>query len=380
VTRKPDSREAGTALVAALLFAIAILALTASVLVSNEALVRQDRYFTAAQQAHATAESGVHFVVGRLESDLRHLLTQGATFEDTLRGAGGAASRFLASVVPAITDGTDNDLDGLIDEDDEGDILELTSTGSFDRVTKTVRVTLVPRYRVPWLTSSVYIGDPNADVVLSGSALVVSGAAVRIDGTPTGTTAVGIGVAGEPRFVAEQIDAKVLANIIGNPQVAEVATQDLQALVEQGARAADILLASDDVQKPDRPGAWGKLPAPAVLYGAGDIKIASGSSGVGLLVVDGHLELTGGFEWIGVVIVRGGVTMSGGGSGKRIIGALLVDDQMRTDDVTTTKLEGTGTIDLLYSPEAIQLVRANFTTTYMITNWREGPNPEDTKP
>jgi hypothetical protein len=101
---------------------------------------------------------------------------------------------------------------------------------------------------------------------------------------------------------------------------------------------------------------------------------------VGLLVVDGHLELTGGFEWIGVVIVRGGVTMSGGGSGKRIIGALLVDDQMRTDDVTTTKLVGTGTIDLLYSPEAIQLVRANFTTTYMITNWREGPNPEDTKP
>jgi hypothetical protein len=238
-------------------------------------------------------------------------------------------------------------------------------------------VTLVPRYRVPWLTSSVYIGDPNADVLLSGNALLVSGVAVRIDGTPTGTTAVGIGVAGEPRFVAEQLDEKTMANIVGNPQIAEVATQDLQALVEQGARAADVLLSTDDVQKPHHPGAWGKLSQPAVLYGAGEIKIASGSAGVGLLVVDGHLEITGGFEWIGVVIVRGGVTMSGGGSGKRIIGALVVDNQMKTGDETTAKFEGAGTIDLLYSPEAIQLVRSSFTTTYMVTNWREGPNPED---
>jgi Tfp pilus assembly protein PilX len=60
------------------------------------------------------------------------------------------------------------------------------------------------------------------------------------------------------------------------------------------------------------------------------VKLAGGSQGCGILMVEGDLSVQGGFEWYGVVLVTGSITFTGGG-GKNVTGAILSGGTVSAD-------------------------------------------------
>jgi len=61
-----------------------------------------------------------------------------------------------------------------------------------------------------------------------------------------------------------------------------------------------------------------------------DIKLSGGTSGCGILLVDGDLNMNGDFSWHGIVIVTGSVIFLGGGD-KNITGALIAGGSLDAD-------------------------------------------------
>jgi Tfp pilus assembly protein PilX len=75
------------------------------------------------------------------------------------------------------------------------------------------------------------------------------------------------------------------------------------------------------------------------------VKLMGGSTGCGLLLVEGDLHVSGGFTWYGAVIVTGSIVFSGGGE-KNVTGAMLAGGTVSADLVS-------GDANLLYCSEAI---------------------------
>jgi hypothetical protein len=301
--------------------------------------------------------------------------------------ASDAALRYEITLAPAGGDDCDNDLDGLVDEEDEKDMWEATSTGRADRIEKTVRVTLLARYRAPSMPAATYIADPMADLRLDGNAFLISGNDVGLNGAPTGELVPGIGVAGDPSMIQGQVERQQDDNIVGlggDFSVYSVAPIDFQQLIEDAVRSANVRLYADEVQKPAAPGDWGTLETPAVLFGSGDIKISGGGGGAGAIVVDGDLTISGGFEWHGLIIVRGKLAFAGGGGAKHVIGGVVVEKDVlsggsggissKSNGFLSGELSVNGTVDVLFSRATLAIVERAF-ATYTILNWREGPNP-----
>lgn len=381
VTHHPP-RERGIVLMAALLFALVVMAFAVSVVTSGVAVNSQNRYLVAQQRAHDAAEAGVHHLITALNGPMGKAIVAAAQLEGTLQGdiGSGQRIRYRVTLAPAGADGADNDLDGAIDEPDEADMFEVTSTGFADRVARTVRVTLQAVYRTPESTAATYVADPMATLRFNGNSFLISGKDVDMDGNPTGVLVPGVGVNGEPAPFLAALSNNIKDNIVGlggTASVYKVEGIDFKPLIEDAIRAANVRLSADSTVKPANPGDWGTLASPAILYGRGDIHISGGAEGAGILIVDGNLKITGGFEWRGLIIVRGTVNFSGGGGGKRLIGALVVEkDVLGEADVTADDLTVSGTIDILYSLQTLARVSQAF-ASFTIVNWREGPNPEE---
>lgn len=197
-------RQRGSALVPALLFAITVMAFAMSVVTSGIAVNGQRRSLVAAQRAQDAAESGIHHLLGALAGPGRFRVLADRRLEGVMDGddESEAARRYEITLAPAGKDECDNDLDGLVDEEDEKDMYEATSTGRADRIAKTTRVTLLARYRAPTMPSAAYIADPLADLRFAGNAFVISGKDLDLNGAATGELVPGIGVrasVGRPR-------------------------------------------------------------------------------------------------------------------------------------------------------------------------------------
>jgi hypothetical protein len=76
------------------------------------------------------------------------------------------------------------------------------------------------------------------------------------------------------------------------------------------------------------------------------VRLQGGSSGCGLLLVDGDLAIHGGFQWYGVILVTGYLTFTGGG-GKNVTGAILAGG------TSAVGLVG-GDADIIYCSTAIR--------------------------
>jgi Tfp pilus assembly protein PilX len=92
-----------------------------------------------------------------------------------------------------------------------------------------------------------------------------------------------------------------------------------------------------------------------------DIKLAGGSSGCGLLLVEGDLEVNGGFTWYGMVLVSGSVRYLGGGD-KNVTGAVLAGSSMDADLVG-------GNANIVYCSSAIGAMTAN--QPWRVLSWIE---------
>jgi len=371
-TSAPASREQerGVAIVVVLFFAMFAMAFTASALVSSLAVRNQSRYHMAAQRAHDAAESGVHQMVALMHTPAGALYRDGETLQQVIAGTGRSAISYTVHVKPGALDGADNDQDGRVDEPDELDLYEVESTGVAGGIERTVRVTLLARYRDQDTSAATYIHDLATDVTFNGNTFLINGEDHTINGNLSGDIpATGIGLPGDPSLLIGKIRDKAYDNIIGaggNPSVMEVPELDLRDLIDEGARSADIMLESDTAIKPSAPGEWGTWDSPAILYGTGSVHISGNEGSVGIIIIDGDLTISGAFQHGGLIIVRGAVKFAGGGNKKRLLGSLIVAKSIITD---SADLNVSGNIDILYSRDAIRRVMASF-ASYVILNWR----------
>jgi hypothetical protein len=76
------------------------------------------------------------------------------------------------------------------------------------------------------------------------------------------------------------------------------------------------------------------------------VKLSGGSSGCGLLLVEGDLLVNGGFQWYGVVLVTGSIAFIGGGE-KNVTGAMLAGEAVSADLVG-------GDASIVYCSEAVR--------------------------
>jgi hypothetical protein len=386
--RNKTRRQRGSALVPAILFAVTVMAFAMSVVVSGIAVNHQRRSLVAAQRAQDAAESGIHHLLGALAGPGRTEILTERRLDGVMDGDedSTAARRYEITIAPAGADGSDNDLDGLADEEDEKDMYEATSTGYADRLAKTVRVTLLARYRSPSMPAAAYIADPNADLMFAGNAFLISGEDRDLKGVETGELVPGIGVPGDPTGLKSQLGGSQDDNVVGvggDKSVYQVDEIDFNQLIEDAVRSANVRLdESGDgaIKPPSEPGAWGTLDTPAILFGSGNIKISGGGGGAGIIVVDGDLTISGSFEWQGLIIARGQIAFAGGGGGKRVMGGVVVEKDVlsgtadKSGGFGSGDLSVNGTVDVLFSKATLAAVSRAF-ATYTILNWREGPNP-----
>ena len=372
--------ERGVALVMVVFFALISMAYISSALSSGLAVRRQARYFTASQRAHDVAESAVHRLVALLATPAKLDVLDEGRYTGTVSSEGETTNRFEITIWSAADDGADNDQDGRTDEPDEADLFEVESTGEFDRVRRTVRVTLLARYRPADMNSATYLADPNSAIGFSGNAFRIAGENHDLSGSEVDGPVAGIGVPGYEGFVLEQIRELHQNNVTGaggSPSVMQVPELDLQDLVEEGARSANVVLEPETTVSPKKDETWGKPSAPAIVYSPGDVHISGGAAGTGVMIVNGNLTISGKFSWTGIVIVRGEVRFVGGGGEKRLLGALVVQDRIVAEEDGEV-LSLRGNVEILFSRDAIARVMQSF-ATYTILNWREGANPEAMK-
>ncbi|MGH7162546.1 MAG: hypothetical protein ACREID_03600, partial [Planctomycetota bacterium] len=311
-------------LMAVLLFALSVMALSVSVIASGMAVNNQKRYLVAAQVAQEASESGVNRLFAGLQSPQRPVILAAGGLDEVLRGTPSTqrAVRYSVRVTPALTDGADNDLDGRVDESDEEYMLEVASTGRADDVGKTVRVTMRTRYVTP--DTPVYFDDPLATVDLRGTTLV-SGFNVDLNGTNTGYTVPALGVGGDPANIENQ--AMSFSNRLegagGIPSVAEAEKLPFDLMHADATLVATVRLNPGVYSSTNINGAWGTQASPRIVAATGPVKIQGSGTGWGTLVVNGDLEITGSFKWFGLVIVKGDVRFTGS-QNPRVQGGLMV--------------------------------------------------------
>ena len=75
------------------------------------------------------------------------------------------------------------------------------------------------------------------------------------------------------------------------------------------------------------------------------IQLAGGTSGCGILLIEGDLNVHGGFQWYGVILVSGSIVFSGGG-GKNVTGSIMAGGEVSADLVG-------GDANIIYCSHAI---------------------------
>ncbi|MCK4533919.1 MAG: pilus assembly PilX N-terminal domain-containing protein [Syntrophobacterales bacterium] len=92
-----------------------------------------------------------------------------------------------------------------------------------------------------------------------------------------------------------------------------------------------------------------------------DIKLTGGTTGCGMLLVEGDLEISGGFSWYGIIIATGSVRYTGGGD-KNVTGAMISGGSVDADVVG-------GNSNIVYCSSAIDAQTEN--RPLRILSWKE---------
>ena len=93
------------------------------------------------------------------------------------------------------------------------------------------------------------------------------------------------------------------------------------------------------------------------------LKLAGGSHGAGILLVDGNLEINGGFKWYGLIIVTGALDFTGGGE-KNITGGVM------TGESATVEVDVGGNAGII-NCSAVRPQLENLVAPVRMVRWRE---------
>ncbi|HKB15831.1 MAG TPA: hypothetical protein VKF62_07185, partial [Planctomycetota bacterium] len=249
------------------------------------------------------------------------------------------------------TDGRDNDGDGQVDENDEA-VVRVATTGTVGGVTH--RLTGWLRRAAATLPSpeaAVYLNDPSASTTFQGNSFDVDGTDRNLNGSAGPAPSIyGIAINGPKTQVTSSLSKIQLDNVNGKggwpsvtswtPPNPDFIDETIDAL---GSRASIVF----DHYAQNFTGTLGNASTGnfVITKSIGDLKIAGGSTGAGILLVDGNLEISGNWDYVGYVFVAGRVTMKGGGGTKRLRGAMFVDADLI--QASTIQLWINGTVDLL---------------------------------
>lgn len=366
--------QAGSALVALFIIVIICGALVLSVLLPNIARHREAKAFVEGERAFQLAEAGIDFGIAEIRKTYGDVPSPPHASGTPGNGTSGAYRlRFTAGNKNHI----DDDGDGLTDEPDEADLVQLVSTGTFNDARRTLRVMLRRSVETPTIVASVQFNVSNPIVDLNGNSFYVSGHEHDLTGTEDATQPAlhALAAPTDPANIASQIPANRADQIVGaggTPSVVYVDPIDLDRLVEQSKMAKTHDLASGT-----HSGLLLGSPTPGGVVVAvceGDLHLSGTSEGYGILVVDGDLRCSGQLDWTGIILVRGRTVMTGGGSGKRLVGAMIVGEEVVgvLDDSQTVVINGT--VDMLYSSAAIQLAQQRL-AMMTVLSWQEVANP-----
>ena len=379
-------QERGSVLVFLLVLIIPLIGLSAAMISSGSRQVTEREASRGRKLAMLNAESGI-------DHALAQLLSSPTQFDSIEVAYGnGESLKYYVELEDLGSDDLDNDSDGLVDEDDEAPLRRLVSRGAINvadfaadgspiptapkHYTKEIRAFGKTFTGLPMFPWAVYLGDPNAEIQFNGNSFIIDGHDHDLDGnTLTDSPELGIATTGFAEDIVDQLGFNQSDNVIGDggdPSVGNVDTVDIQKYIDDYKSGANITFSGGSTYN----GSLGSLESGYVTtHSDGDLQLSNGSTGAGLLLVEGNLEISGSFDYTGVIIVTGQVVFRGGGDHKRVVGTLLVggdviDESLSGGISSNEDLELSGTVDILYSSEAQQNV-GEAVSTMTIFGWQE---------
>ena len=250
----------------------------------------------------------------------------------------------------------------------------VTSEGSSGASTKIIEVEMT---RVPPVTTPAALYVEASTKIQGSSTNIIGTDSCGTDNKPgiatTKPNTEPITTAGNP----------TVTGVVGvDPDVSYSNTNmDVQSVVDSFKSEADFAytVTSATHTKTDTPGPgddWGTPTLGATLQDPSScssnnivyyntqgtsITLSGGTSGCGILLVDGDLDMHGGFSWHGMVIVTGSVIFLGGGD-KNITGTLIAGGSLDADIIG-------GNSNIVYCSSAIDAQTEN--RPLLILNWKE---------
>lgn len=234
---------------------------------------------------------------------------------------------------------------------DNIDTLTITATSEIGGIVDSSQIILISNsLMIPPITASVGVDSESASFTFSGNVRIY-GNDTNMDGT-TGDSddlaGITVSNADDSTTLADDYSGTTFVQGSGTSpsiSVSDDTTTDLTETVTYYAAVADQSLLDCSSLTP------GSSDNPTIAYIDGDCNLSGNIEGYGVLAVDGSLEMTGRVRWYGLVIVVGESSMEFDASGTpAIYGGLLLG-------APTTALSLSGTADLYYSSEAIQMVQ-----------------------
>jgi hypothetical protein len=202
----------------------------------------------------------------------------------------------------------------------------ITSIGRNSGAAKSVRIEAA---RTPPITS--------ISALYTKSNLVIKGSSTYISGNEMG------GANGPGVISKGSITENGSPTIEGQPKTEPNSTKDIDvgAMIDANRAKAGYSYNSPGTMTgmnwgTPAAGATSRSPlacgADNVVYISGNVKLAGGTMGCGILMVDGNLEINGGFQWFGPILVRGSLSYTGGGQ-KNVTGGILAGGTGSVDDI-----------------------------------------------
>lgn len=386
--RESLREEKGMVLVVALLLISALLLLGTTAVMTSTTDMKISANYKTANMAFYAAEAGIEEARARMEANFTPAtgrIDDSSPTSTTWSVSIGGASPSYTSIQSALTytvriehqtsGGSvlywgDANNDGLYERTTTSgakmrNIYLVTSTGSAFPASGAQKTIAAEMTRLPPITvpGPLYV---EAETKITGNSSTIIGTdKCGTDNKPGVVTT----------LAGSTITQSGNPSIVGSPQISSNNTNmDVRTMINSHKSAANYPY-DFNINKNETGIHWGTptqgaldtdastcdvTPPNIVYYNMHDtssITLTGGSSGCGLLLVEGDLIVHGGFSWYGLVMVTGSVTFLGGGSeAKNITGGIIagndVDASLDLNDVG-------GGISIVYCSAAINNLTAN---------------------